>query len=982
MNSLIKEVKWDTYHDYCDNTQGESSKLKCLYLNARSLRNKMDDLETLTLQLRNLDVIVVAETWFKSKETDFFNLSEFSAFHVTRCQTGGGVSIFVSNKWETSIKHTINRKHSILHVMLTWQSVSYNIIGVYNPHKNNTPELLIDLESILFQNKLKNCFLIGDFNINLLDSSTLSDNYISLLRSYSFTLCNKRFPTRVTDQTETLIDHIHTNIDSENITVSNICSDFSDHSTLVIDVPSQSTETSYALKEELSSSSYQLIDHPKLNNYFLVNKFYSAKTEINGIYEDFSNYIEKGVATCLLQSRQHTSAKSTKRKPWVTQSFLNILKIKDRLYAKSKGKFATQQAKEDYKSYSNYVTNEKRKLQTAYYSAKFNDVCDQRLIWKGINEILRKSEASTKPKITKLILEEEEITGSINIANALNSYFTNIPKNLADELPTSKNNMTPTPHFNNSHSFFLKPTNETEILEIIKALPNKNNKMDNCLTTNLIKKCSYGLCSSITTLINSSFSLGAFPDQCKVARVVPIFKEGDVNNPSNYRPISILPPISKIIERVMKVRLLKYLESHSYFYSGQYGFRPDTSTTSAAVDLTVALQGALDDHMLAAAVFIDLKKAFDTVDHKILLQKLENAGIRGFALEWFRSYLNSRTQFIEINGIRSSCLPISYGVPQGSILGPLLFLIYINDIGTLELAGKISLFADDTVIYYKGKSEQEIIKNIQKDMLILFQWLIDNKLTLNKEKTMYMFFHKPSYKSGLQNSIMLGDWNISRVTSFRYLGLFLDSTLSWDTHIEFIKNKITPIIGVLFRLRHAKLPTYVLKSIYHSLIHSHLSYMNMIWGCSTVENLRQLEVLQNRAVRIIFSIPYLTPMKQVYSMYKIIPLCFQISLSAITHTHKIKYKLMHTNLSFSLNEDMHAYNTRFSNNIHITHSESVKYGLHSILSLSIRMHNTLPSHIELLRMKKELTSFKKKVKDVLWQKYLENPGNCLEKFLK
>ena len=325
----------------------------------------------------------------------------------------------------------------------------------------------------------------------------------------------------------------------------------------------------------------------------------------------------------------------------------------------------------------------------------------------------------------------------------------------------------------NNFVFIIAHTSTEEILEIINHLETKSSGAAS-IPIKLLKIIPDLIIIPLTKIINTSFSTGEYPNKLKIVKVIPIHKGDSKTDVNNYRPISLLSIFDKIIENLMHIRLYQFLESNNILYNNQYGFGKNSSTTHALLKITEQIRESIENKKYGYVVFIDLKKAFDTVNHDILIQKLEHYGIRNNRLKWFQSYLNNRKQYVYVNGQSSELMDIKSGVPQGSVLGPLLFLIYINDLPNISKKLKLFLFADDTNIYHEDDNLRNFEKTLNQELKKLNQWLCVNRLALNVNKTNFVLFH--TFNTPIKENITLkiNSIAIQEQKYIKYLGVLLD----------------------------------------------------------------------------------------------------------------------------------------------------------------------------------------------------------------
>ena len=468
-------------------------------------------------------------------------------------------------------------------------------------------------------------------------------------------------------------------------------------------------------------------------------------------------------------------------------------------------------------------------------------------------------------------------------------------------------------------SFDFECISTTDVEKIVKNLASKNSSGHNGISARFLKRILETVTLPLTHIINQSLCTGIFPDRLKIAKVVPLFKKGDQHILDNYRPISLLPVVSKVFKKVVFNQLYQYVTDNNLIFTSQYGFRKLHSTELASLELVDRVFQYLDKGKLPLSIFLDLSKAFDTLDHYILLNKLKFYGLSSTPLKWFESYLHGRKQYVDFDGIHSNTTYIGTGVPQGSILGPLLFIIYMNDIHMASQNFNVILYADDTnlisplclfnsSLHINKESIEHVSDQINTELGNIQEWLNISKLSLNVKKTKFMIFHH--YQRNIKNitpKLKINSETIEKVSEFNFLGLTIDEHLSWKPHVLKISNKISRTLGIMCRLKNF-LPTHVLRILYNSIILPHLQYSILAWGF----RMGRLDKLQKRAVRIITRSKYNSHRDPLFRKLNLLKAKDLFELNVLKLFYKYKKKSLPFYLSnmFSDFTNSHGYELR------------------------------------------------------------------------
>lgn len=895
--------------------------------------------------------IIISETWANDNSAALINLENHNFIYKNRTEKkGGGVGIFVKHGIEYTVINNkvfednaidilciqIKSKHVLKATCLT------NIIAIYRPPNVNFDYFIERFIAVLdFLNPNQETYIVGDVNVNLLDLNSQTYSFKNLLYSHYFVPLITS-PTRITATTSSLLDNIFTN-NLEHLNQGIIVSDFSDHYP-IFSIASNITKITISNKPTLK----RLLTKKSINSINIAlsevdwSPILSEKnvdSALEKFYSKINSIIDNLAPLKLIKQRN--------KKNWVTNKIISMSNKKSKLFKKSKNK-PTWKNLSKYKQYKNYFTTTVRKAQQNYYHSKLisskNNIKEK---WNIIKNILNKNTNSNN--LNKLLVDGEYIEDKTKICNQLNLYYVNVAEEI---LKINKNNFANdtqkyTINFKNSNTIYFDPTDNYEINTIVKNLNNKKSTSHDNISSNLIKHIITHILTPLTHIFNLSISQGVFPTFFKTSKVIPIYKKGNPEEMTNYRPISLLPSFSKILEKIITIRLNSFVKSNNILSDKQYGFRANHSTELALIEFTQEIMNNMNNKILSLGVFIDLSKAFDLINHENLLQKLNLYGIRGHANQWLQSYLSHRKQYVSLDQFNSDVLDINYGVPQGSILGPLLFIIYINDLCSNFPQTNFILFADDTNIFFPTINPMQDADKINNELSNISSWFNLNKLVINHAKSSYIIFGPKILTNNIPNlEIKINNQILQKSSSIKFLGILIKENLKWNDHIITISLKINKMIGILRKIKF-KINNETLILLYYSLIYPHLTYCITLWGNSPAAHLNILNKSQNRFIRLLLNIPTHFHISPYYPLTNILNLNQIYTLYVSIFVHKFLHnQLPNYFKNFFIHSNLIKSKTTRQKSIFYTPTARLKLICTSIKHTGPRIWETMiPEHI-------------------------------------
>jgi hypothetical protein len=891
-------------------------------------------------------VIVIVETWLKQEDIQYFNFMNYESFHsVRRNKIGGGVAIFIHNSFDVAnlvFEQDFNNNNTLVINLIKHK---FKIIAFYRqPSNQSDPQGLVfidNFEQILA--KHSNAYVFGDFNFNLLMPNELIYKYQNAFLLNGYMLLNslsEDYPTRINNNThsKSIIDHVMTDTHLTRNTYKfhfHLFDLLADHKSILLNV---CTLNSPGNKDSISPK-LKIINHKKIIDSKIIEN--NTATDLDSLHIYLKQVIES--------NSKIISLKAKRNKPYITQEIAKLIKIRNNFF-KLKHRFPyCNHLQQQYKAYRNKVARLIKSSKKDFLDRYFTDNADNpRKVWTQLKAQLY-NRFNTHQTCELIVDNGIPITNKTNIATKFNNFFVSKTEEL---ISTNTINDEDFHTFHSNEQYDIRNPcefpicTEDEVAIIIDKLSNSKACDIYGLSNNFVKIHKKSLLTTLTTLINKSLEEGNFPDALKMGVVNPIHKSGSKTNIANYRPITILPIISKILEYVMLRRLEDHLLNNKIISNTQFGYTRNSNTEIAVLHILNDVYKGLDDKKATSLTCLDLSRAFDCVIHSILLNKLRKLKLPKKFLNLFASYLENRQQVVKLDNIFSSIRKVTYGLAQGGVLSGTLFNLYINSINLCELQSTIIMYCDDISLVTVDPNPMLLKHKLETDLSKISKWLKFHYLFPNVNKTHYLLFHNKRRHEDFYEQALNINFNgmiIQRVECTKLLGLQIDETLSFAQHIYELQNKIISFMFALKRIR-PFINDNTAKKLYFAYIQSRLNYMNTVWIAAPAYRIDSLEIIQRKSLRIVLRKNWYCSGSELYSL-QILPVKLMCQYSSAILTFKLIHSLTKLNFDIQYINEVHRYPTRNNEDILIPRT-STQLGSLNFFIRAFSQYNVLPNSVK------------------------------------
>lgn len=913
------------------------------HLNIRSIQKNFDNLILLlqSFNLTDCDILVLSECFQISSPSQFYIPGYESFYNSANYNKNDGVVIMIRQNILAEVLHTKLTKSqaTISRITCNIKNTTIGISAVYKPPSIDKQAFIQDIQNFFETLPEANIIeiLTGDINIDITDrNNNDATEYLAMMANKGFVPYINR-PTR--SESGTCLDHmfVKQNINCYNFSSFILDTHVTDHYPIMLHINYKQNNIimnkNISIKKT-SIDSVKLISLLHNHNWENVTKVKDVNTATENFINTVESFIKRSENIHEIAMKQNKKIKS-----WITNGLIESIRHRDKLKKKLLKNYSIELDIE-YKNYRNALNKLIVKQKNTFYKNKINNNKNNiKKIYEIIKDATNESEGDTRKKICIKNSEGNDFKTTEEMANYCNNHFINMAKDMATKIPVPTN-----PYEIKSSltsSMFLTPIKESELIKHISTLKNNCTPGHDNITSKLIKQTHKEILKPLLYIINLIFETGIVPKHFKYSIVTPIYKSGTKSCISNYRPISVISNFAKLFEKCLKDRLLTFLKQKNIMSSNQYGFLEGLSTTDAMCKLTTEIVDNLNIGNKCIGVFLDLAKAFDTVPHDNLLHVLHQYGVRGTVWNLIKNYLSDRYQKLKVNNTFSKNQKIQMGIPQGTVMGPILFIIYMNSLLTLEVSGTLISYADDTVVLFKGKNWEETKEKTQLGLDRIKHWLESFKLTLNLSKTSYMAFSITSANRPNFSHISINNCSIQEVSHVKYLGIIIDKHLKWNYHINHLTQKIRKLVYKFYLLR-SILNRQLLITIYKALIESIIRYGILVWGGMYKNGIQKLLIIQKYILKTIYFKNKTYPTSLLYSIETSDVRTLYIT-TVCNHLHN------HDHLKTPLN---HHYSTRNVTNSHVSIPLNHKsLQMRHLNYLGPKMYNIIPSYIKCYKSK-------------------------------